>query len=139
MKLQYIIPALSLVTFAAAGDYKASCDVLDLSNNQYLNAQCGGPNGKLRTILDLNKCIGVNPDGTMLPLADGKYAKRCQLCGLSDSSVMTCNCLDGGDKTQVVSIDLNDLVSNVDGYLHCDLSGEDGECIKQWSDDIECP
>lgn len=68
MKLQQILSVLSLSTIVAAGDFYSTCNILDILENRVLNAKCAGPNGKLRNILDLDKCYGVNAEGKIVPM-----------------------------------------------------------------------
>ncbi|PLB54008.1 hypothetical protein P170DRAFT_420792 [Aspergillus steynii IBT 23096] len=156
MKLQQILSILSLSTIVAAGDFYATCNIQDIQENHVLNAKCGGPNGSLRSILDLDKCYGVNADGNLVPMENGKYTGRCQLCSVTYDGEMLCQCLDSDDKTVKTTIDLSmprceiewneklmvldDIISNKDGILHCHVgAGVDGSCLKQWRTDDECP
>ncbi|KAK1148105.1 hypothetical protein N8T08_010743 [Aspergillus melleus] len=95
---------------------------------------------QIAQFLDLDQCYGVNADGNLIPLENGNYTGRCQVCSITYNGKMMCKCLDGDDKTVSTTIDLNDIISNEDGILHCHVgAGVDASCFQRGMWDDECP
>ncbi|KAH6557002.1 hypothetical protein KP509_1Z070400 [Ceratopteris richardii] len=98
-----------------ACNYAASCGDETLSGTT-LSASCADISGNpVTSSLDLNDKISNNDGQLVCPGAD--FAASCSNIGLSGGHTLVANCKDVNGAVIQTSLDLNNCISNNDGYL----------------------
>ncbi|GAW18313.1 hypothetical protein ANO14919_077880 [Xylariales sp. No.14919] len=77
---------------------------------------------KICTMLDLSYCL-MNSHGHLTPTINGNFHRSCEKCHLTgrNNTILSCSCrMFGKDAPfQDTEVDLEDFVTNRDGYLGC--------------------
>ncbi|KAF5311309.1 hypothetical protein D9611_012619 [Ephemerocybe angulata] len=99
----------------ARGDFSSSCTNYFIEGNNFLRATCGnGQGGQVNSALNLNACIGIDPNN-LVCRPNGNYAAQgCAGCLIRTGAFMLCSC-PGGNKIA----DLDECVANRGGILAC--------------------
>ncbi|KAI9148705.1 hypothetical protein HJFPF1_10746 [Paramyrothecium foliicola] len=104
-------------------NFRASCDAPTLHSmySTLLYSDCYTRDGVKRlTHIDLLNCL-VNRCGVLLPGRGGRYNDSCdtRYCKIVDGTYIECACrtCDGG--SLVTKVNLNDFITNENGYLNC--------------------
>ncbi|KAH6913627.1 Cyanovirin-N [Coprinopsis sp. MPI-PUGE-AT-0042] len=100
---------------AAAGGFVFSCSSWRIENNNFLRASCTNlAGGTTTSVIDLNACIGIDPN-QLVCRPNGNYAAQgCANCDIRMAGFMLCGC-PGGSKMA----DLNQCIGNNNGLLVC--------------------
>lgn len=109
---------------AAAQGFWTNCTRWDLgfenatSYRNFMVAECTDGEGELRTsFLSLNDCL-ANHEGELVGVPNGGFQPTCQKCTTRNSS-LTCECKPTWGGPKPTTIDLDTVISNVDGIISC--------------------
>ncbi|KAK3936196.1 hypothetical protein QBC46DRAFT_345875 [Diplogelasinospora grovesii] len=105
----------------AADDNFKGCLLCGFWDNSRLQAVCNGPGSTIiASELDLNNCIS-DDDGQLIAADDGHYNGSCSYCSAkwTDSLYLTCSCANNHSQMVIATLDLYNIVDNIDGYLSC--------------------
>ncbi|KAJ7587548.1 Cyanovirin-N [Mycena floridula] len=102
----------------ASGGFTSSCSGTTLNSNAVLTSKCGdGSGGTITTSIALNGCI-ANDNGALNARTGGGFTASCTGIHLSGTTLFaTCTAANGS--TNDASIDLNQVLTNRNGFLTC--------------------